>query len=247
MTDIDYLAFLKAIKKGSVTKVNNFIEAGADVNFFHDLSDSPSLNHSTPLSVAAKYKRIEICKILLQHGAESNSEKRGFSYISPLLQTLIDDNEYLFLYLLHNDKSIRKLDNNVFYQKNFKPNYLIEVARAGLCLPQNYIKMHLGATQPSELIEEIIKREPLVLNNLKEIVVYLKKTNVNYNIYMNLIEKHVCAENLKEVLEKSLLRNVTNYNPQRDPAVYEDLQTILNKKLLEESIQVVGSKKVFKM
>lgn len=60
-----------AIIKGDVSTIKKFIEYGVDVN--------ESANGVTPLMLAARYNRVEIVKLLLESGANSDAkDNNGF-------------------------------------------------------------------------------------------------------------------------------------------------------------------------
>jgi ankyrin repeat protein len=61
-----------AIFKGDIATVKKFIEYGADVN--------ETFNGMTPLMIAARYNKVEILKLLLEKGANTNTkDKKGFT------------------------------------------------------------------------------------------------------------------------------------------------------------------------
>lgn len=61
-----------AIVKGDIVTVKKFIEYGADVN--------ESANGTTPLMLAARYNKVEILKLLLEKGANTNAkDERGYT------------------------------------------------------------------------------------------------------------------------------------------------------------------------
>jgi ankyrin repeat protein len=61
-----------AIVKGDIATVKKFIEYGADVN--------ESANGMTPLMLAARYNKVEILKLLLEKGANTNAkDERGYT------------------------------------------------------------------------------------------------------------------------------------------------------------------------
>lgn len=61
-----------AIFKGDIATVKKFIEYGANVN--------ETFNGMTPLMFAARYNKVEILKLLLEKGANTNAkDKKGFT------------------------------------------------------------------------------------------------------------------------------------------------------------------------
>jgi ankyrin repeat protein len=60
--------FIQAIYKGDLESVKHHINSGLDVNFFTDDPEDEGFLVVTPLSVATKYKKFEIVKLLLANG-----------------------------------------------------------------------------------------------------------------------------------------------------------------------------------
>jgi ankyrin repeat protein len=61
-----------AIFKGDIATVKKFIEYGADVN--------ETFNGMTPLMIAARYNKVEILKLLIEKGANTQAkDNRGFT------------------------------------------------------------------------------------------------------------------------------------------------------------------------
>lgn len=61
-----------AIVKGDIAIVKKFIEYGADVN--------ETFNGMTPLMIAARYNKVEILKLLIEKGANTQAkDNRGFT------------------------------------------------------------------------------------------------------------------------------------------------------------------------
>jgi len=65
-----------AVEKGFVDVATILCKAGADTN----IQDHHSVGKNTPLHIASQQNKLEMCQILLQHGANPNIQnKLGFS------------------------------------------------------------------------------------------------------------------------------------------------------------------------
>lgn len=245
--EIDYIKFLKYIKHASVTRVREFIREGANVNFYNENSPNPSLNHCTPLMVATKYKKHKICKILVEHGAESFiPQYLPYGHHSPIIQSVLDDNKELFLYFVDNDNSLPLVPSECFYIKNFTQEWIEEIVKRQIPIPVSILGRELEKIgDKSKIIENILKREKPVLADLKNIIIRNKKSGLHFNYYLDLIDKHVPTPALKELLSGDIKKEMLTH--QRDLAVYDKLQIILQRKILEHDIGQNNNKKVFKM
>lgn len=73
--------FFRAIQNGNVERVRSYLQSGLNLNRFHGM---------TSLSLAVKYNRLEIVRILIEYFADPNlpDEKTG---LTPLIHSILED------------------------------------------------------------------------------------------------------------------------------------------------------------
>lgn len=226
---IDYLRFFKAVKKGSVSRVQEFLQEGLEIDYVYPDSIPASCYNKTALMVAVQYGRKKICEMLLSQGANSAMpstpiELRGSN--TALLIALQKGDMTLLKVLITKDKNdLGIIERNFWQHKNMTQEILLTVVSVGAAVPDYAIVYYMN--KYDKFIEELIKRGKSV-SELKSIVYHGANRESKKNFYLPIFEQYVHRNLLKEVLDSETNDFI------KESGLYKALAILEEKKQMQE-------------
>lgn len=228
---IDYLKYLKGVRQGSVSLVNEFLKSGLDINYLYQNESVPSCHNKTALMIATKYGHEKICRQLLEAGAScdvgSIEEKISNPTINtPLLLALQSNNiELLRLLITHSKNQIKSINTNFLLHKNMTNDLLFLLIDKGIEFEERIIAV--SAYLNKDFIEALIQKRSNELE-LQYIVKHGGRSE-HLNFYVELFNKYVPAAALKNIVSSVASKQAWV----EKNALYEALRVIEEKKQLE--------------